>query len=56
MSTGQRKSDGIVIEICREPAVGGVAGVAGSRKFCGNVIRIDSLFKVGSVAGIAFRR
>jgi hypothetical protein len=52
----QGKAGGAVIELGAEPGVEGMAGVAGLRELCGDVVRIGGLLKIGLMAGIALGR
>ena len=56
MAIRQREPGGAVVELRAQPAVKRVAGVAGGRELCADVIRIRSLLVVPQVAGSAGRR
>ena len=56
MAIRQQEPGGAVVELRAQPAVKRVAGVAGGRELCTDVIRIRGLLKVLQVAGSAGRR
>ena len=56
MAIRQQEPGGTVIELGAQPVVKRVAGVAGGRELCADVIRIRGLLKVLQVAGSAGRR
>ncbi len=56
MAIRQQEPGGAVVELRAQPAVKSVAGVAGGRELCTDVIRIRGLLKVLQVAGSAGRR
>jgi hypothetical protein len=56
MAIRQFEPGGVVIELRAQPTVKSVAGVAGGRELCTDVIRIRGLLKVLQVAGSAGRR
>ena len=55
VSVGQGKSGRAVVEFCSQPAIKGVAGVAGLRKLRRNVIRVGGFLKIRQVTRIAGR-
>ena len=56
MAIRQQEPGGAVIELRAQPVVKRVAGVAGGRELCTDVIRIRGLLKILQVAGSAGRR
>src|SRR5437016_9846932 len=56
MPIRQQEPGGAVVELRAQPAVKSMAGVAGGRELCTDVIRIRGLLKVLQVAGSAGRR
>ena len=56
MAIRQQEPGGAVIELRAQPAVKSVAGVAGSRELCTDVIRVRGLLKVLQMARSAGRR
>jgi len=56
MSSGQRKSDGTVVEAGIQPGVGPVASSACRRESTGRMVWIVGRLEIGRVAGVALSR